>query len=196
MLVIAGDLTAHPTEEELDAFAKWVDVQRFRKILVCPGNHDTHIEYLTPKWQHRRDVELLIDAETVFNGLIIYATPWTLKFAGQNPLCCAYTCLTESQLEERYSYIPQDTDILISHSPPMGVNSATLAETEGGSASLLNATTKLPHLKLHVFGHIHEARGISMRHNAESPHLCVNAAHVDRNYHPYRQPPITVTLHH
>lgn len=196
LLIIAGDLTAHDTEEQYENFAQWIKQQPFEKIIIAPGNHDTLMQIDQLNWEPPRNVELLIDEESVYHGLIIYATPWTLKFHGQNPNSCAYTAETEAQLEQYFSRIPQDTDILITHSPPMGVNATTVAYSEGGSYALLQATTKLPYLKLHTFGHIHEARGISMRYDATSPHICVNASYVDRNYQPYKQRPITVTLHH
>lgn len=70
-------------------------------------------------------------------------------------------------IKTMWDKIPQDIHILITHGPPLGVLdkvAGVYPENNGfhvGCEDLLNKTKELNHLKLHVFGHIHESYGIS-----------------------------------
>lgn len=194
LLLIGGDLINRSTEDEYAAFSEWLATLNYEKIVITPGNHDTLLQQAPRNWPVIENIELLIDQHTTYRSLKIYASPWTIKFPGQNPLACAFTTLTDTTIKEYFDNIPLDTDILLTHSPPLAINSSTLYHSEGGSLTLRNVTDHLPQLKLHVFGHIHEAKGLTMRHNVASPHLAINAAYVDRAYIPVGY--TRITLHH
>ena len=62
-------------------------------------------------------------------------------------------CITDCQ-SRNYAHIPEDTDILITHSPAYGI----LDFDDGinyGSEEILERLPSLQNLKAHMFGHIH-----------------------------------------
>ena len=52
--------------------------------------------------------------------------------------------------------IPDDTDILITHGPPLGYGDKCCSGQRAGCAELLSTVQLRVKPKLHVFGHIHE----------------------------------------
>lgn len=198
LLIVAGDLTE--TEAQLDQFDDWLDSQKYRKKIFISGNHDNHLVNQKPKkhqiklgGHEREKFEYLCDSGTEFEGLKIWGSPWTKKFIGMNPHCMAFSLENEDQLEEKWKLIPNDVDILITHSPPFGILDGILNQYDGsifhvGSISLRN---KVSHLKkapkLWVWGHIHEAYGKDLSAGEKACKM-VNASHVNERYKPVNKP--------
>lgn len=88
----------------------------------------------------------------------IHGTPHSLTFPKINPHCTAFTG-TEEELQRKYDLIPDDVNILISHSPPYGILDETKRGEHVGSVSLRNKVLSLPNLSNCFFGHIHEMGG-------------------------------------
>jgi Icc-related predicted phosphoesterase len=84
----------------------------------------------------------------------------------------------EADRERAFHNIPGDTDILISHVPPLGI-------LDGGQGcSALRRVVIRVKPKLHCFGHIHSAYGVQPTKNT----LFVNAAILDEDGAPSRKP--------
>jgi Icc-related predicted phosphoesterase len=66
--------------------------------------------------------------------------------------------------------------ILITHTPPYGVLDLTRRGINAGCESLLERMVKLKDLRLHVFGHIHEAAGHTTLTGPNERAIAVNAA--------------------
>ena len=101
-----------------------------------------------------------------------------------NPKCKAFTCDTEEELAEKFALIPDDMDILITHSPPEDILDEL--EEEGkhvGSIALFNRIKKIQP-SLHVFGHIHSSYGIKKLNST----TFINASHVNERYEPVNAP--------
>jgi Icc-related predicted phosphoesterase len=83
-----------------------------------------------------------------------------------------------SPAAELYERIPEDTEILITHTPPYGILDKTRRGSHAGCDRLLARLTKLRDCRLHVFGHIHEGHGAELREKGESKEdlISVNAA--------------------
>ncbi len=65
-----------------------------------------------------------------------------------------------AELREKWQQIPQETDILLSHSPPAGYGDITLRRgTNEGCEQLLDCIQNRVRPKYMVFGHIHEGYG-------------------------------------
>jgi Icc-related predicted phosphoesterase len=83
--------------------------------------------------------------------------------------------------------IPEDTDVLITHSPPNGygdlVNNWRQPNTHVGCECLISRIGEI-NPSLNVFGHIHEGYGV--QHNENT--LFVNAAICTANYEPINKP--------
>jgi Icc-related predicted phosphoesterase len=186
LLIVAGDLTARDLETEHALFDYYCNEQNYKKIIVIGGNHDEVLQEQRIKYQF---CEYLCDSGTEFEGLKIWGSPWTKTFPGINPHCKAFTCETEEELANKWALIPDDTDILITHSPSFG-NYDWIKNYDGsigpsvGSLSLwMKCLEIVP--KLHVFGHIHEAYGNCQHNNGIR---LVNASIVNENYEPVNKP--------
>jgi len=221
LLIVAGDLTARDTEECWLNFFDWMidnGCKKYEKIIVIGGNHDNYLERckkdaVRPLFDINLPyVSYLCDSGTEFvlgypnlepcfsekeervyerKVLKIWGSPWTKKFEGMNPHCMAFTVDTEEELAEKWALIPDDVDILVTHSPPYGIldgvgrSHFTHDEIEHvGSLSLRNKIT-MPKLKLHIFGHIHEWGGQVFQTTLAK---FVNASYVNEHYEPVNKP--------
>lgn len=72
-----------------------------------------------------------------------------------------------------YSKIPEDTEILLTHTPPHCIMDETRKKVRAGCGVLARRLKELEGCRLHVFGHIHEARGVEI---GEGGKVHVNAA--------------------
>ncbi len=193
LLIVAGDLTTRDTGFQHHMFMEWICNQNYKKKIFISGNHDNYWVIRSLYWKDEFNTEYLCDSGTEFEGLKIWGSPWTAAFEGMNPNCAAFTvnvgCDTDQWLAEKWALIPDDTDILITHSPSFG-NYDAIKNADGtwgpsvGSISLWMMSLVI-RPKLHVFGHIHEGYGHSVHPNGV--HL-VNASHVDENYKPVNKP--------
>ena len=99
-----------------------------------------------------------------------------------------YLPINSVEIEEVWSRIPNDVDILLTHCPPNTILDTTLAGKHVGCAQLLGRIN-IVKPRLHVFGHIHEAYG----QTGNGSTIFVNAAICDRTYEP-TQVPIVIDL--
>lgn len=180
LLLIAGDLTLTSHKRDVEKFFKWLRRQRYQKKVFISGNHDVFDVSLFDVG----DATYLLDSGTEFEGLKIWGSPWTLRFANMNPHCMAFTVDNECELGEKLSVVPDDIDILLTHSPAYTILDCTLYNGMVGSHALYGRVCEIKPL-LHVFGHIHEVGGsyYTLKHDA-SDTLCVNASYVNAQYSP------------
>lgn len=226
LLIVAGDLTARDTEEEYWAFNKWLNEQYYLKIVVIAGNHDNGLVETKDKMMahaYCHPYEYLCDSGTEYEWcethitkwgtrpvqggrqlkVKIWGSPWTKTFPGINPNCKAFTVDTEEELAEKWAMIPEQTDILITHSPAYGfgdevtrIKDYRIHEEHAGSTSLLKwISNHSKSLKLNVCGHIHggyrvgDVRAAKKMCNDPMPSpILVNASHVNERYEPVNKP--------
>ena len=75
--------------------------------------------------------------------------------------------------------IPENTDVLITHSPPKGImDISKRGNVSTGSPSLFNEVLYRIKPKIHVFGHIHEGYGIEERDGIKF----INASNMNMYY--------------
>jgi Icc-related predicted phosphoesterase len=200
LLIITGDLTTNDSVKSWCDFFIWLSRQKYKKKIVIGGNHDNFLTQCIPTEEAKQligmggdDFEYLYDNGTTYEGLKIWGSPWSLWFHGINPHCKAFTG-SEGDLKRKYSLIPKDTNILITHTPPYGV----LDDIEKGHqdkyttfTGSVNLRYKLEEIKpkLHVFSHIHEHGGKQVLFKHEGPNtLCVNCSIMSENYEPVHKP--------
>lgn len=149
VVVHSGDFCMVGSEQEAIDFLNWFcDLPYRHKIFIC-GNHDdclygANIDGLDD------NVHYLCNSGIEIDGLKFYGVP---MFMGD--------CITDRQ-SRNYARIPEDTDILITHSPAYGI----LDFDDGinyGSEEILERLTALHQLKAHLFGHIHTQHGMDER---------------------------------
>lgn len=191
ILIIAGDCTSNDSVPAWNDFFNWLDKQKYRKRYLIAGNHDNFCknfaisnDSINDSLGGRPSVSYLCDSGEEFCGLKIWGSPWTTKFVGINPHCCAFTVDNDKELQEKYDLIPNDIDILITHNPPFGILDKTIHEKSVGSRFLLQKVLEI-RPKLHVFGHIHEDHGHYSHKNEID---FINASHVNERYNPVNKP--------
>lgn len=198
LLIVAGDLTAHDEIDEYCDFFDWLVLQNYSHKILIAGNHDNKIlDGLDFSFNDER-IHYLQDSGVEIDGLKIWGSPWTAAFEGMNPHCMAFTesfgVDTEEWLAEHWALIPDDTDILITHSPPILMLDRTVDGKFVGSVSLSAQIGFLTNLKLHVFGHIHESYGkieppdYLPDYFDVSKHYSINVSHVNEHYKPVNKP--------
>lgn len=174
LLLVAGDFGSLGKVED------WLRVTPADRVVACAGNHDfvaeTHPGAVASlPWTYLQDAAIDVD------GLTVYGSPWTSPFFDWAFM------LPEDKLAEKWALIPEDTNILLTHSPPHGLGDlvphAHEDDPHRGSASLRAVVEQLPALKLHVFGHIHEGHG---RGDLPQGAVWANCSLVDAAYRPFQ----------
>jgi Icc-related predicted phosphoesterase len=167
LLIHAGDITEHGTEDELQDFIDWLIQQPFEYKIFIGGNHDFCLEETTKTGIQKRlpkNTFYLQNSGTKIEGLNIWGSPVTPYFLGM-----AFNERRGNDIRKVWKKIPATTDILITHGPPLGI----LDNGFGCEDLLQKVTTVKP--KLHVFGHVHEQTGIIQQAGTEF----INAALVN-----------------
>ena len=78
----------------------------------------------------------------------------------------------------KWERIPTNTDVLITHGPPLGRGDMNSGNQRTGCVTLMKEVQSRIKPRLHVFGHIHEGHGVT--HDGTT--MYVNASSVARNY--------------
>jgi len=160
VLIHAGDFSAHGGEMDTKLAMKWLGAQGFDLTICIAGNHDTYVEVVPEGAQELADdngVTLLNDSGCEYQDIRFWGSPITPRFHD-------WSFMRDSgeAIEKHWRMIPQKTDVLITHGPPYGVLDAVLrpncqSEHVGCPSLLERVQQVMP--TLHLFGHIHEARG-------------------------------------
>lgn len=179
VLVHAGDFTNRGEEFEITNFNEWLMELPHPYKIVIPGNHDRMFQ---SAWHFA--VNGLLTEATVLNesgitidGLKFWGSPWTPYFRNW-----AFNYHAQDA-DKHWDLIPDDTDVLITHGPPLGIMDLTSTSQFVGCRTLKNKIDAVKP-RLHVFGHIHECGGV-----LDTPTTkFVNASMVDASMKPTRAP--------
>ena len=199
ILIHSGDLTSRGTQAETVEMLEWLaEHPHAHKILVA-GNHDFFFDKDAPasyrSWSLARtrdpndvladypNITYLQDGAADAGGLKLYGSPWQPYYFGW---AFNYPEFDDQPFARRlWSKIPTGTQILVTHTPPLGVLDSTYPnDSRKGCPELLKRLGFLTSLRLHAFGHIHEAYGRSGSSNL----TFVNASIMTREYQPLNAP--------
>lgn len=187
VLVHSGDATINGTVDEVKRFADWFRSLPQRHKIFVAGNHD---------WLFQRDNDLartLLGSEIVYlqdsaveiEGVEFYGSPWQPRFYEW-----AFNLNRGPELAAKWSLIPEDTHVLITHGPPRGILDRVpqpLGFDNEGCDDLLARIRHLAsrgRLRAHIFGHIHFGYGL----HEEFGVRFVNASNCDEEYLPNNLP--------
>lgn len=161
-IIHCGDFTNSIRNNEIESclFLEWYNDLPIKNKILIAGNHDLFFEELSNKnelksflKQFYPDIIYLENESIIIDNIKFYGTPWT-------PLFFDWAFMKEDlELYEEFSKIEKDTDILITHTPAFKILDKTDELDNVGSYALKSNLIKLPFLKYHLFGHIHEDRG-------------------------------------
>ncbi|XP_044763145.1 UPF0046 protein C25E10.12 [Coccinella septempunctata] len=129
--------------------------------------------------QHLSNCTYLEDSGIELYGIKIYGSPWQPEFGGW-----AFNIPRGEKCLSKWDKIPEDTDILITHTPPLGHGDLVCSGVRAGCVELLQTVQKRVKPKYHVFGHIHEGYGVS----SDGRIIFINASTCDINYIPKNLP--------
>lgn len=140
VIVHTGDITEDGTEEEVKDFIEWFGQLPYKHKIFIAGNHDNclygaNIEGLPDNMHYLYNDGITID------GIKFYGVPMFL----QDDL--------DGNFSELFGRIPADTDVLLTHQPPLGI----LDEQDGinyGDYTLYKRVMDV-RPKYHLFGHLH-----------------------------------------
>jgi Icc-related predicted phosphoesterase len=186
LILIAGDVCDDPSPTILDQMIGHIRTKTFAPIVFIAGNHDQVLWRWRPTFRHRLDVHYLEDSSVTIRGYKIYGSPWTSQvgvgvFQGNNGFRA-----------QKWDMIPEDTDILLTHMPPLhyrDISHQPVFNVNHVGCPHLHQRVLQVKPKLHVFGHIHEGRGMVR----DKGITFVNASLRDQNYQ-LRHQPIFVEL--
>lgn len=191
ILFFCGDWSFRGYEHETRAFAKWLNKQPARHIVVTAGNHEVAFQNNLPMsrlWitEECPRAHLLIHEALELEGLKIFGSPITPTFFNW-----AFMADRGPEIARYWFQIPDDTQILLTHGPTMGILDALDLKRNGGKlehvgcADLLQRVKQLDKLIIHAAGHLHYEGGRTLKEDGVT---FINAALCDDDYkiHPSR----------
>jgi len=204
VLLHAGDLTNSGEPSQVRSVVEWFSLVKTPVIFIA-GNHDFYFEdidhgpvdllvqqarketwnkfkkALPPNTIYLNNEEYILN----LNGEVfkIYGSPWQPWFydwAFNLPELDSQNDYAGAKAE--WAKIPLDTNILITHGPPQDILDLTLRGVSCGCPILMKTIDQMPNLRLHVFGHIHEAKGVWQEVFNGKQRTFVNASFLNLNY--------------
>lgn len=202
VLVHAGDGTFRGTLQEVATWAKDLAALPHKHKIVIAGNHDWLFEKepeIARNLMRENGITYLEDSGVEIEGVKFWGSPWQPEFCNW----AFNLSRMGTELHDKWALIPEGTDVLITHGPPLDILDAVprfqprrnpldpygayldekVGEEHVGCYDLKERVLKLKP-KLHVFGHIHCAYG-EMEFNGTR---FVNAAVMDDMCYPINKP--------
>lgn len=143
-----------------EKFKPWAENLEAKKVLFIAGNHD-FLPESEKAWMYQvflkdEKVTYLCDDEIEISGIRFYGTPWCKIFG-------SWAFMREPEiLEKKFSEIPENIDILLTHDAPYGVSDICEEDVwwntheHIGNLQLRDAILeKKPKYNLH--GHLHSS---------------------------------------
>jgi len=187
VLVHAGDFTSTGLEQEVKSFNDWLGELDYKHKLVIAGNHELAFEQLPmfDKVQLLSNARYLEGEAITIDGINFWGGPWTPEF-------CNWAFMAfRGNLYRYWRRIPDNTNVLITHGPPMDIlDFAHYSKEHVGCEELLDRVQELEELRLHIFGHIHGNYGIEHYEYEESSMDYVNASTCTEMYRPSNLPTV------
>lgn len=192
LIIHAGDFMDsgyHP--RDVADFVNWYSsllTMDYKDRVFIAGNHDRLFENEPQLALEMVDLYggnciYLQDHSYVIDGVKIYGSPWQPAFYDW-----AFNLPRNGEdLREKWFWIPNDTDILVTHGPPFGHCDVTPYGNLNVGCELLRARVDELKPKIHVFGHVHSGYGYKFH---EGTHF-INAAVLNEKYK-YTNKPITI----
>lgn len=193
ILCFMGDCATFGNQHEIHTFLKWFgNIKRYDYKVMIAGNHDRFIEWQPKEFlkmvndtEMYGDIIYLQDESVELFGLKIYGSPWQPEFHNwgfnlpRNGI----------ELQQKWSKIPDDTDILLTHGPPYQILDYTMNSVHPVGCEKLQPRVFQVSPLVHAFGHIHDSWGQKTIHGIEF----INGTIMDENYNPTNKP-ITVDI--
>jgi len=188
VLIHCGDISNRGAHYDIEDFLEWFSAFPHKHKIFIGGNHDFGLQYRRPDVQkmlvdYSDRITYLDNDETVIDGVKFWGSPWTPEFYKW-----AFMYKRGEEAAEIWKQIPNDTNVLITHGPPMTntfLDFTVYDSINVGCEELAKRIEELPNLKVHCFGHIHEGYGM-VEH--EKGFMMINASTCTLRYQPTNKP--------
>jgi len=178
---LAGDISSKGEEHEIDEFLNWFKNQPHKYKIFIAGNHDFFFEKANAEMLIKKipkNIIYLNDSGVKINDINTWGFPVQPEFYNW-----AFNRKRGNEIKKHWDLIPIDTDILITHGPPIHILDETITGRIVGCKDLKNRI-KLIKPKIHVFGHIHEGYGVLKKDDI----TFVNASILNERYRNTNKP--------
>ena len=124
----------------------------------------------------------LMDEAVTVEGIRFWGSPWQPWFFDW-----AFNLQRGAEIRAKWDLIPLQTDVLVTHGPPVGHGDLTSRGDAAGCEDLMEVVRHV-RPRLHIFGHIHEGYGVTEEDgiaffNASSCNLGDNPVNPPLVYH-------------
>lgn len=175
ILFHAGDFSKRGRPEEVRDFLDWYAALPHPVKIFIAGNHDFMAERDPEAFRAMIPDNLIYleDSGTTVEGLRIWGSPiqpWFFDWA--------FNRERGAEIRAHWDLIPLDTDILLTHGPPYGILDQVLRTGHPVGCRDLGKKIKETAVKIHAFGHIHEAYGTVIQEGVQY----INASMLDVEY--------------
>ena len=187
MVIFAGDaMTSGYKFGEYKDFAEWFSNLPHKYKIVIGGNHDRVLESSERICLNyfKEDVIYLKDSGAEVAGKLFWGSPYQPEFCNW-----AFNVQRGAEIKKHWDLIHPDTDVLITHGPPMGILDQTIGweSQHVGCEELKKAVQDINPLH-HIFGHIHAGYGMDIDHTVPSRTIFRNVSICDEAYIPVNTP--------
>lgn len=152
VIVFAGDMCCWSSFQEVNKFFQFISKLDYKYKLVVGGNHDIPLEKERILIDIPDNVIYLKNNGVEIDGVKFWGSPITPTFFDW-----AFMKDRGPDIAQHWQTIPNDTDVLITHGPPMDV--LDLCKDGHVGCYDLMERIKVVRPKVHIFGHIHEGAG-------------------------------------
>lgn len=155
VLIHSGDISSLGKSHEIKDFLDWFSNTDFKHKIFIAGNHDFGFELGYDIDQEYKDkgVIYLQDSGVTIDSINFYGSPWQPEFHNW-----AFNLPRGEKIAQKWSNIPGDTDILITHGPAYGILDYVPMGGHVGCEELYKRIFDVKP-KIHVCGHIHDSYG-------------------------------------
>lgn len=180
VLIHAGDFTKSGKPEEICEFDDWLSTLPHPHKLVIAGNHDFLFEQDPEHGQELlQHATYLEDTGMTIEGREFWGSPVSPRFFNW-----AFNRDRGADIMRHWELIPDQVDVLITHTPPHQILDRVFYGGYVGCADLRREIEQRIRPRLVVFGHIHESYG----QITQGRTTYINASSLDRRYRPVNAP--------
>jgi Icc-related predicted phosphoesterase len=158
ILVHAGDMLQHGSLDELARAADFLRALPHPIKIIVAGNHEVCLEKRPADARAMLEGFVYLEDEAVtIDGLVFYGSPWQPKFR-----IWAFGATRGAELASKWAKIPERVDVLVTHGPPYGFGDRIRWKDEERHVGCVDLLARVREVEpqLHMFGHIHQDRGL------------------------------------
>ncbi|CAO3615715.1 unnamed protein product [Cunninghamella blakesleeana] len=190
VFIHAGDLTRYGVEDEFTDTINWIGSLPHKIKIITAGNHDHSLdEKISYSTKYKQQILtsfqqagiIYLEHESYqlpeeLGGFRLFVSPYA-------PLHLGGAFMPIKGLKGRWDDVPDDIDIIVTHTPPKGILDLTRRNIQAGCEYLEKRIDEIKP-KVSIFGHIHESNGYLFKNDT----LYINACISNYRYQPNQTP--------